>query len=149
MPRRWRTMMLIGNGYEDGFLTEAEIRGLMAEALAAAELDGKRVLILTPDRTRTAPVPQMFRLFHELLGARVAALDYLIALGTHPPMSEAAINQLIGVTTEERRTKFAGISIFNHRWELPETFTTLGEISAAEITEMTGGRLDQAVEVRL
>jgi lactate racemase len=141
--------MLIGKGDEDGFLTEAEIRGLMAEALGAARLDGKRVLILIPDRTRTAPIPQMFRLFQELLGPRVAALDYLIALGTHPPMSEAAINQLVGVTTEDRATRFAGVNIFNHRWDVPETFITLGHISAAEITEMTGGLLDQAVDVRL
>ncbi|HJQ25404.1 MAG TPA: lactate racemase domain-containing protein [Blastocatellia bacterium] len=141
--------MLISKGYEDGFLTEAEIRQLMAEALDAARLAGKRVLILIPDRTRTAPIPQMFRLFHELLGAQVAALDYLIALGTHQPLNEAAINQLVGVTAEARATTFAGVRIFNHRWDLPETFASLGEISAAEITEITGGRLAQAVDVRL
>jgi nickel-dependent lactate racemase len=141
--------MLIGKGYEEGFLTEAEIRGLMSEALAAAELDGKRVLILIPDRTRTAPIPQMFRLFHELLGQRVAALDYLIALGTHQPLNEAAINQLVGVTAQARATVFAGVRIFNHRWDVPETFTTVGEIPATEISEMTGGLLNQPVDVRL
>jgi lactate racemase len=141
--------MLMGKGYEDGFLTEAEIRELMAASLGAVGLDGKRVLILIPDGTRTAPIPQMFRLFHELLGGRTAALDYLIALGTHPPMSEAAINRLVGVTPEERVTRFAGIRIFNHRWDLPESFATLGEISAAEITEITGGLLNQAIAVRL
>src|SRR5436305_2031047 len=141
--------MLTGKGYEDGFLTEAEIRELMAEALGVARLDGKRVLILIPDRTRTAPIPQMFRLFHELLGQRAAALDYLIALGTHQPMNEAAINQLVGVTAEERATVFAGVRVFNHRWDVPETFTTLGEIPATEISEMTGGLLNQAVDVRL
>ena len=141
--------MLIGKGDEAGFLTEVEIRGLMAEALGAARLDGKRVLVLIPDRTRTAPIPQMFRLFHELLSPRVAALDYLIALGTHPPMSEAAINQLVGATTKERAARFAGVNVFNHRWDVPETFATLGQISAAEVAEMTGGLLDQAVDVRL
>src|SRR5205085_5320713 len=142
-------MTLIGKGYEDGFLTEAEIRRLMAAALDAMRLDGKRVLILIPDRTRTAPIPQMFRLFHDLLGPRVALLDYLIALGTHPLMSEAAINQLVGVTAEERATIFASVRVFNHRWDVPETFATLGEISAAEINQITGGLLDQAVDVRL
>lgn len=141
--------MLTGKGYEDGFLTEAEIRELMAASLDAARLDGKRVLILIPDGTRSAPIPQMFRLFHELLGRRAAALDYLIALGTHPPMSEAAINRLVGVTPEERATRFAGIRIFNHRWDLPESFAALGEISAAEITEITGGLLNQTIAVRL
>lgn len=141
--------MLIGQGDENRDLTETEIRGLMAEALAAAELDGKRVLVLIPDRTRTAPMPQMFRLFHDLLGHRTAALDYLIALGTHQPMSEAAIDQLVGVTAEERATRFAGVNIFNHRWDLAETFTTLGRIAASEVAEMTGGLFEQAVDVRL
>ncbi|HKP11752.1 MAG TPA: lactate racemase domain-containing protein [Blastocatellia bacterium] len=144
-----RDTMLIGRGYEDRFLTEAEIRELMRQALAAARLDGKRVLILIPDRTRTAPLPRMFRLFHELLGGRVAALDYLIALGTHQPMSDAAINQLVGVTAQERATKYAGVNLFNHRWDEPETFATLGRISAAEVAELTGGLLNQAIEVRL
>ena len=77
--------MLAGKGEVDRFLTEAEIRALMVQALDTVALDGKRVLILIPDRTRTAPIPQMFRLFHELLSQRPAALDYLIALGTHQP----------------------------------------------------------------
>src|SRR5690242_9318201 len=129
-------IMLIGKGYDDRFLTEAEIRELMRQALMAARLDGKRVLILIPDRTRTAPLAQMFRLFHELLGGRVAALDYLIALGTHQPMDEAAINRLVGVTADQRATEYAGVNIFNHRWDEPETFTTLGQIPAAEIKEL-------------
>ena len=141
--------MFFGKGYDDRFLTEAEIRELMRQALAAARLDGKRVIILIPDRTRTAPLAQMFRLFHELLGGRVAALDYLIALGTHQPMDEAGINQLVGVTAEERVTTYAGVNIFNHRWDEPETFTTLGQISAAEIAELSGGLLGQAINVRL
>src|SRR5437763_9479995 len=108
--------MLEGFGYEDRFLSESEIRALASETLARAHLDGKRVLIIIPDRTRTAPIPQMFRLFHELLGERVAALDYLIALGTHKLLSEESINQLIGVTQAERAGKYRNVQIFNHRW---------------------------------
>ena len=47
------------------------------------DLDGKRVLIIIPDGTRSMPMPLMFNLFEELLGRRVKALDYLVALGTH------------------------------------------------------------------
>ena len=141
--------MLISKGYKDRFLSEAEIRELMAEALATAKLDGRRVLVIIPDSTRTAPIPQMFRLFHEYLGGRVAALDYLIALGTHQPMSEEAINKLVGVTPEERRGRYAKVSIFNHRWDLPETFVNLGRITPEEVAAITGGLMRQAVEVRL
>ena len=55
------------------------------------------MLVIIPDGTRTAPIPLLFRLLYEQIGRRVARLDYLIALGTHPPMSEEAIEQLVGV----------------------------------------------------
>ncbi|MFQ5614645.1 MAG: lactate racemase domain-containing protein [Anaerolineae bacterium] len=131
--------MVIGKGYEDRFLTSEEIRQLAAEALQRANLGGKRVLIIVPDRTRTAPIPHFFRLFHELLAGEVAALDYLVALGTHPPLSQADLNKLVGVTAEERATTFAGVNIFNHHWSDPNTFRTVGTIAAAEMEALTGG----------
>ncbi len=141
--------MLIGKGYEDDFLTEHEVRELMSSALDGARLAGRRVLVIIPDATRTAPIPLMFRLFHEHLAGKVAALDYLVALGTHQAMSDEALNKLVGVTAQERATQYADVQIFNHRWDLPETFADLGTISADEISEMTGGLMHRAVEVRL
>ena len=141
--------MLIGKGYEDRLLTEAEVRELTSTALAGAGLDGKRVLIIIPDSTRTAPIPHMFRLFYEFLGETTAALDYLVALGTHRPMDDEAQNRLVGITAAERAGKYSRVNLFNHRWDLPETFVTLGRISEAEIEEITGGLMRQAVDVRL
>ncbi|HYK92213.1 MAG TPA: lactate racemase domain-containing protein [Acidobacteriota bacterium] len=141
--------MIWGKGLESGVLTEQDVRGLMGAALSKAGLDGKRVLIIIPDATRTAPIPQMFRLFYEHLGESAAALDYLIALGTHQPMSDSAINRFIGVSAEERSGKYAGVRVFNHRWDRQETFVTLGRIKAAEIGEITGGLMHDEVEVRL
>jgi lactate racemase len=140
---------MIGKGYTNQLLSENEIRDLVSAALAAARLDGKRVLILIPDGTRTAPIPLMFRLFHEYLKDRVAALDYLIALGTHQPMSETAIQKLAGVTVEELATTYRGVHIFNHQWEKAESFATIGEISAAEIAAISNGALRQEVSVRI
>jgi nickel-dependent lactate racemase len=141
--------MLTGKGYADQFLNESDIRGLMAEALARANLDGKRVLVIIPDHTRTAPIPLFFRLFHELLEERVTALNYLVALGTHQRMSEEALNKLVGVTAAERAEKYGDVRIFNHRWDLPDTFTTIGTIPAAEIKEITSGLMCQDVPVTL
>ncbi len=104
--------MLISAGHTDRSLTEAEVHDLMAEALAQASrsaecsrrsLAGKRVLVIIPDGTRTAPIPLFFRLFHELLGDQVAALDYLVALGTHQPMDDATLSQLVGVEVRDGR----------------------------------------------
>lgn len=141
--------MVLGKGYERGMLSEAEVRELMGKALAAAGLEGKRVLIIIPDSTRTAPIPMMFRLFHEFLGSAAAALDYLIALGTHQPMSEEAINRLVGVTPAERAGKYSKVRIFNHHWDVPDALVTVGTIGASEIEEITGGLMRQQVDVRL
>jgi lactate racemase len=141
--------MVIGKGACDRALSELEVRKLMSEAFYGAGLDGKRVLVIIPDGTRTAPIPMMFRLFHESLNDRVEALDFLIALGTHQPMSEGAINGHVGVTAEERATLFARVNIFNHRWDEPGQLVELGEISEGEIAEITGGLLRQSVKVRL
>lgn len=141
--------MLVGKGFVDRLLSESEVRGLMEEALEEADLAGKRVLIIIPDGTRSGPIDLFFRLFHELLWGDVAALDYLIALGTHQPMSEEAIHQRIGATAEEMAETYAGVRVFNHRWEDPDTFRTVGVIPASDIEELSRGRFSQAVPVNL
>ena len=141
--------MLIGKGFADRLLTESEVRDLMGEALEQARLAGKRVLIIIPDGTRSGCIDLFFRLFHELLWGQVAALDYLVALGTHQPMSEEAICQRVGVTAEEMAGRYAGVRIFNHQWEDPDTFRTLGVIPASEVEELSRGLLSQPVQVTL
>ena len=140
---------LVGKGYDEGFLTESEVRALMSEAFAKIDLNGKRVLIIIPDSTRTAPLPLFFRLFHDMLWGRVKALDYLVALGTHPVMSEEALNRLVGVTPQERETTYAGVQIFNHDWDSPDTFAKVGTIPAEEIEHLTDGLLSQEVAVTI
>ena len=139
--------MEIGRGYEDKMFSEAEVQRLAVEALTQLDLAGKRVLVIIPDSTRTAPVDLFFRLFHELLRGQVAALDYLVALGTHQPMDDAALSRLVGV--EVRAGQVGPSRIFNHRWDMPETFVTLGTLPAAEVEEISGGRLSLDVPVRL
>ncbi|NIO69880.1 MAG: DUF2088 domain-containing protein [Anaerolineae bacterium] len=141
--------MVIGKGYEEGFLSEDTVRELVAQALSELDLRNKRVLVIIPDHTRTAPIPLFFRLFHEFLGEKVAALDYLVALGTHQPMSEEALNRLVGVTAEERARQYAQVRIFNHEWDKPGCFRTIGVITADEIAEITGGLMRQEVPVAL
>ena len=139
--------MAIGISNTERELTQVEVRGLLAEALAQVSLAGRRVLVIIPDGTRTAPMPLIFRLLHEIVGSEAAALDFLVALGTHPPMDDAALSGLLGV---EVRDGMAGRSrVFNHRWDLPETFVTLGTLPASEVAAATQGRLEADVPVRL
>jgi nickel-dependent lactate racemase len=140
---------MVGVGRIEGYLSETEIADLVTEALGQADLTGKKVLVIIPDSTRTSPTALFFRLFHRELWGRVAALDYLVASGTHQPLGEEALNQLVGITAEERRTTFAGVNLLNHRWDQPGTLTRLGVISAAEIAQFSRGLLTEEVEVTL
>jgi nickel-dependent lactate racemase len=125
------------------------VRTALTEACAALPVGDKRVLVIIPDGTRTAPIPLLFGLLGDLLEPRVAALDYLIALGTHPPMSEAAIDQLVGVPSAERAARFPRTRIFNHQWDRPEALTTIGTIVRAEADRLTGGLLADDVPIQL
>ncbi len=132
-----------------GLLDEPAIRAALVQGLARAGLSGKRVLVIIPDGTRTAPIPLFFRLFHELLGSEVAALDYLIALGTHQPMDEAAQARHVGVAPGKLANGYTKTRIHNHRWDLPGTFVTLGTIPAAEVEQLSEGLLSLDVPVTI
>jgi len=141
--------MAIGKGSTQEILTAEDVRQLLAEACEALPVDGKRVLVIIPDGTRTAPIPLFFRLLYEQLGQRVAQLDYLIALGTHPPMSEEAIDTLVGVSAVERAEHYPKVRIFNHQWSQPEMLQTIGLISRQEADRLTDGLLADNVPVTL
>jgi nickel-dependent lactate racemase len=137
----------IGAGTVGRFLTIDEARAIVSQGLASLELDHWRLLVIIPDGTRTMPLPMMVDAIEAAAGPRVAALDYLVALGTHQPMSDAHLGRLVGRPVADGR--FGRSRIFNHRWDDPSSFATLGTIPAAEIRELTGGRLERDVEVSL
>ena len=142
--RRPRT---IGAGYADRYLADDEVRDIVREGLLALRPDGKRILFIIPDGTRTMPMPRLFALIRETLAGRAAAVDFLIALGTHQPMDDAALSAHLGVAVVDGR---AGTScVFNHAWDDPGTFRTIGTIAADEIARLSGGRLAQDVPVAL
>jgi nickel-dependent lactate racemase len=147
--------MVIGKGSATATLTPYDVRMLLAAAdeqlLAGAGLDPaqKRILVIIPDGTRTAPIPLLFRLLYERIGRRASRLDYLIALGTHPPMSNQAIDHLTGVTRAERTKRYPNVAIFNHEWANPAMLKTIGFISRDEARELSGGILAADVPVSL
>ena len=138
---------VVGQGLETGYLSAEEVGRVAREGLARLPVDGARLLVIIPDGTRTMPMPLLFGVLERELRPRVAALDFLVALGTHTPMSDARLAQLIGRPVVDGR---AGASrIINHNWSDPATFARLGTIPAREIAELTEGRLDEDVPVAL
>ena len=124
-----------------------EVRAIVHDAIDSLALDGKRLLVIIPDGTRTMPMSLMWDMLEAEAGPRVAALDYLVALGTHQPMTDAQLSRLVGRTVVDGRV--GRCRIVNHRWDDPTTFATLGTIPASEIQTLTGGLLDRAVTVAL
>jgi nickel-dependent lactate racemase len=137
----------IGRGVRDGALTSDDVRSIVREALSPLNLNGQRLLVIIPDSTRTMPIPLMWETFASEAGPRVAALDYLVANGTHPLLTDAQLSRLTGQKVIGGRS--GGSRVFNHVWSDPKTFATLGTIPAAEIRELTGGLLDREVVVSL
>ena len=131
------------------YLTEADVRATVSQALTGAGLAGKRVLLIVPDATRTAPVGLMFRTIHDLIGGETAALDVMIALGTHPAMSAEAVNRRLEITAEERAGRYARVRMLNHAWDDPAALTSLGTIPAREISELSGGLFERDVPVTI
>ncbi len=131
------------------FLSEHDIVNKITAGLASFPYDGKRVLLIVPDLTRTMPLPSFFRLIVQALRPRVKKLDVLIALGTHAPHNDAQIDQLFGFAPGERHRDFSDISIMNHAWNDPSALMLLGTIPATEISELSDGMLSMDVPVRL
>ncbi len=138
-----------GMGFEDRALTRDEIRNIVTHAVENAALKGKKVLCIIPDHTRTCPLPALFKLTCETVGAIASQLDFIVALGTHPPMSEDAINHLVGLTPEERKGPYAKHRIFNHHWDDPAELKYVGTIGAEETAEIANGLLREDVRVEV
>jgi nickel-dependent lactate racemase len=139
--------MTFGIGSPDSILNETQIREIIAQGTPASLYSGKRVLVLTPDTTRTCPLPMMIRCLQDIIGSKAGALDFLIALGTHTPMPEDRITALFGISVQERSGVYRNTRFLNHRWDLPDTLTRVGWIEEKEIDALSGGRLCERVPV--
>ncbi len=132
-----------------GNVSPDEVAKVVAAACPSRDYHGKRVLLIVPDHTRTAPVGTLFRAIHSEIGPATAALDILVALGTHPPMSDQAICHRLEITPEERTSTYARVRFFNHAWNNPDALQRIGTIDAAEISSLTGGRFSMDVPVEI
>jgi nickel-dependent lactate racemase len=117
-------------------LTEYEISNTLANALQH-QFVNQRVLVLIPDHTRSLPLPFLFRSIVDILHD-AKQLDFMVALGTHPPLSEENLNKLVGISAEERASTFKHIGLLNHMWNNPSALTSLGHIEQAEIKQIVG-----------
>jgi lactate racemase len=139
--------MVTGQGSVATRLGEAEITAIVEKGVPAGIVDGKRVLVLTPDATRSCPLPQMARVVARVVGRRAKKLDFMIALGTHQALPDDKVDALFGIGPGDRDGVFKGMRFLNHRWDLPESLQKLGTIPESEIEQLTKGLFRESVDV--
>ena len=130
-------------------LSNSEALDIVCRACPADSYRGKRVLLIVPDGTRTAPLGLIFDALFRQLGQVTKSFDVLIALGTHQPMSEAAICRRLEITEAERRRTYSQVRFFNHAWDNPSALKQIGAFSAREIRELSDGLFEMDVPVEI
>jgi nickel-dependent lactate racemase len=131
----------------NAFVSHAEARQAVDRFFSENDYSGKKILLIIPDNTRSGPVGDIFQMIFDNIGDKVKQLDILVALGTHQPMSREQICDRLSITAEERADKYASVKFFNHEWDKPETFKSVGIITADEIEEISGGLFSQEIDV--
>ncbi len=117
-------------------LSEETVRNTLAQGLGNT-YDGAKVLVLIPDHTRTLPLPMLFRAMVNTLGAS-KQLDFMVALGTHPPLDADALLRLVGLSAEEKTSTYNPIGLLNHAWEHPDTLAEIGTLSREQVQGLAG-----------
>jgi len=141
--------MIIEKQNKDGFISNEQAREAVGEFFARNDYAGKRILMIIPDNTRSGPIGEVFKIIYEFLGSKAKAVDCLVALGTHQPMSEKQICARLSMTPDEHKSKYASVKFFNHEWARPQTFTSIGKISADEIEQISDGLFAEEVDVAI
>ncbi|MBN2033562.1 MAG: DUF2088 domain-containing protein [Deltaproteobacteria bacterium] len=137
--------MVAGKGSPQDVLLEEDVISVIEEGTPVELFDTKRVLVLTPDATRTCPLPMIVRALRKTVGARSQRLDFMVALGTHTPMSEESILALYGIP--DHRMGFRSSRFYNHEWAYQHNFSRLGSLNPVEVEELSGGLLKEEVPI--
>ncbi len=128
----------IGSGHE--VLNDATVRAFIADCLDDLELGGRSLCLVIPDATRTCPLPLLLAAVESAVRGRVRSCTAVVALGTHAPMSEAAIRAMVGATH---------LDVVNHEWWTDTTYASVGRLSAETVSALSEGLLVEAVDVRI
>ncbi|MES2309426.1 MAG: lactate racemase domain-containing protein [Verrucomicrobiota bacterium] len=127
----------------------AQVTEWVKGLLTPQAYQGKKVLLIIPDGTRSAPIGLMFKSIFDAIGLSASKLDILVALGTHPPMSEEAICGRLEISMEERKGVYSKVVFYNHEWDNPKALRTIGKISREQIKTLSDGLFDMEVSVEV
>lgn len=126
-----------------------ELIGFLDRELAAIDADGKNIVLVVPDTTRSCPLPMLLQPVHERLVHRAASLTAIIALGTHSYLEPDEIDAWFGVPPGGLEERYPGMRILNHEWQDPSMVAEIGTISAEEIHRLSGGLWREEMPVQI
>ncbi len=139
--------MVIACQNREGSVSMAEAAQAVRRHFSDVNCSGKRILLIAPDNTRSGPIGEIFQTIFDCIDGRAAAFDVLFALGTHQPMSPEQMCKRLSLSAEQRKSRYAKVRFFNHDWDKPETFRSIGTITADQIGEISDGLFRESVDV--
>jgi lactate racemase len=142
---------MLARATSKNLLSDDVIKQTLYQALEH-RFTNQKVLCLIPDHTRSLPLPQLFRSLVEVLHD-TAKLDFMVALGTHPPLRDEQLLNLVGIGKEERETRYQHIGLLNHAWDNPNTLISIGTIKEEKVRKLAGSSWHETlagdVEIRI
>jgi nickel-dependent lactate racemase len=130
-------------------ITNEQAESIIASGLERIDAKGKRLLVIIPDTTRTAPVGMIVKIIHKIFSGHVVKMDLLVALGTHQPLSRSAMLRHLDMSEEEYTRDYSDMEYFNHAWDDPSSLADIGVIPAKFIHELTGGLMEEEVALTI
>jgi nickel-dependent lactate racemase len=121
---------------------------VLADGLGRLDVDGRRVLLVVPDDTRSLPMPAVFGELVRSLAPRAASLAALVALGTHHPMAASALERHLGAPVDGEG-RCAGVRVAQHRWRDGGALAAIGSIGRAEVRALSEGMLEAEIPVEV
>lgn len=131
-------------------VSDADLDAFIARRFAEVDFDGKNVVLIVPDGTRSCPLPLVMASVHRHLIDKVASLTAVIALGTHSYMSPQAIDRWFGVPSGSTLADvYPGLEVVNHEFHDPSQIVELGTLSEDEIFALSEGSVREEVVVEM
>lgn len=123
----------------DGAVLDFDAVASVIEQGLTGRFGGQRVLVLVPDHTRTAPLPEMIAILAKVL-ADAAEVDVMVALGTHPALSLDQLHRLVGADEHALSSMHRRLRLVNHDWQNPDALVAIGSVTEDEIRSLAGSR---------
>ena len=135
----------VGEGGPEAALTAGELRAILRDALSDISF-GASVLAIVADQTRDDNTHILFPFAAEILREKkLQKFDALVAQGTHSPMAAADKKSKLGA--HQGLPGFG--QVFDHDWANPTKLVLLGQLEARKVREITGGLLDESIDLRV